>query len=53
MELPTQLVTDLGQGVAHSFASWPNSVVPNFGAGFTPSGIKTAALFTSACRDEG
>ena len=33
MDVPTQLVTDLGQGAAYSFASWPNSAVPTFGAG--------------------
>src|SRR5215831_16490768 len=33
MELPTQLATDLSQGVAYSFGSWPNSAVPTFGAG--------------------
>jgi ATP adenylyltransferase len=33
MELPTPLVTDLGQGAAYSFGSWPNSAVPTFGAG--------------------
>jgi hypothetical protein len=33
MELATHLATELGEGATHSFASWPNSLVPNFGAG--------------------
>ena len=33
MDVPTQLVTDLGGGAAYSFATWPNSAVPTFGAG--------------------
>jgi hypothetical protein len=33
MDVPAQLVTDLGGGAAYSFATWPNSAVPTFGAG--------------------
>lgn len=31
--LSAQLVGDLAQGPAYSFADWPNSAVPSFGAG--------------------
>jgi hypothetical protein len=33
MSLPVQLATDLTRGPAYSFADWPNSDVPTFGAG--------------------
>ena len=33
MSLSDQHITELGHGVAHSFASWPNLSVPTFGAG--------------------
>ena len=33
MPLPSQLVSGLCNGAAHSFGSWPNSAVPSFGAG--------------------
>jgi hypothetical protein len=33
MALSDQHVTELGRGVAHSFADWPNASVPAFGAG--------------------
>jgi hypothetical protein len=33
MPLPVQLATDLTHGAAYSFADWPNSHVPTFGAG--------------------
>jgi hypothetical protein len=33
MSLSAQLVTDLTQGTVYSFGGWPNSAIPNFGAG--------------------
>src|SRR3974377_168950 len=33
MPLPTPLVSELSQGTAYSFGSWPNSAVPTYGAG--------------------
>jgi hypothetical protein len=33
MSLLVQLATDLTRGPAYSFADWPNSAVPTFGAG--------------------
>ena len=32
MSLSAQLVTDLSRGPVYSFADWPNSSVPTFGA---------------------
>src|SRR5262252_5668774 len=33
MSFGEQQVAELGRGVAHSFADWPNPSVPSFGAG--------------------
>jgi len=33
MPLPTRLVSELSQGTAYTFGSWPNSAVPTYGAG--------------------
>jgi hypothetical protein len=33
MSLAPQLITDLAHSMPHSFAEWPNSSVPTFGAG--------------------
>src|SRR5262245_26071448 len=33
MPFPDQHITELSQGIAHAFASWPNPSVPAFGAG--------------------
>jgi hypothetical protein len=33
MPLSAQHITELGHGTAYSFASWPNLLVPTFGAG--------------------
>jgi hypothetical protein len=51
MSLSARLVTDLARGTAHSFAEWPNSSVPYFGAGIYTIWHKDTRLIYVWARD--